>query len=312
MKGSVLSKSLMLIIFGSFLYYLWSHPDLFATIRGISYINVGILAVLGFLLYFFNVLILRTFLYTFNICIPISECFGISSISAIGNYLAPFGGGTVGKAVYLKRQYDLPYTGFLASMSAASILDFLWAGFLGSTVLIATGKIAYPWGQALLVVFLSLIIVPFMVLSINLRIYERRFFKVVRDALDGWKTISRNRELMVKVSLLLLAGHLVSSVELIAGYRAFSIKMSVSDAILLGAISSLASIMRFTPANIGIQEAVIALSSHLLGIGLGEGLLVAGLLRVVSMGVVFMSSGIYVIGFGNIMKGQAENEARQA
>lgn len=306
LKDSILSRLLLPIVLGGFLYYLWIHPDLFAAIRDINYINVGMLAGLGFLMLLSNSLMLRIFLYPFNIRIPVSECFGISSISAMGNYIISFGGGTVGKAVYLKRRYYFSYPAFLASMSAAFILDLLLASFLGSSMVILTGNISSPWGQTLLAVSFILGVVSFMVLFLDLRIYEGRVFKVIRDALDGWNSIRRDRGLLAKVSLLLLANHMFSSVELIAGYSAFSIKISIADAILLGAISSLASIMRFTPANIGLQEAVIASCSHLLGIGFSEGLLAAALLRVVSMGIVFSFGGLYMMGFGYRLKGQED------
>lgn len=300
-----LRSAFMTTVLIGFLYYMWIHPNLFTAIRGISYITIGILAVLGSLMFLLNVLILRIFLHTFNVSVTLRECFGISTISAMGNYLAPFGGGTAGKAVYLKRRYDFPYPTFLASMSAASILDLLWAGFIGSSVLVISWKISFLWGQALLAVFLTLMIVSLMALSLNPQAYDGRFLKPMRNVLDGWGRIRRDRDLIIKVSLLLLANYLLSSAELFAGYSAFSIKLGIADAILLSAISSMSSIVRVTPANIGIHEVIIASSSHLLGLGLGQGLLAAGLSRVISIGLIFSFGGLYMMSFG-YRKGQED------
>lgn len=286
---------LLMTVLSGFLYYIWISLDLFSAVKGVSYINVGILAILSFLMFLNNVLILRTFMRKFNVWTSIRECFGISAISAIGNSLAPFGGGTVGKAIYLKKQYDFPYPTFLASMSAASILDLLFAGFLGSSVLIVTGKVSYPWGKALILVFLTLMFLSLAGLSLNLRPCNGGFLKPIKNILDGWRRIRRDRNLIIKISLLLLANHLLSSAELFAGYSAFSIKISIADAILLGAISSISMIVKVTPANIGVYEAVVASSSHLLGLGLGEGLLVAGISRAVSMAIIFSASGLLIL-----------------
>lgn len=281
---------------------------MFAVIKDISYLNIAILAVLGFLILFLNGLMLKIFLYPFNISMSLSECFGVSAISAMGNYLAPFGGGTVGKAVYLKRRYDFPYSAFLALMSVTSILDILMAILLGSGVVIFTGNMLYPWKGAFLLLFLTLVIALVAVFSLNRLIPDIKFFKIARDALEGWRMLCGRRYMMTKISMLLLTNYLLSSAELFTGYGAFSVGISPADAILLSTISSLSSIIRFTPANIGFQEAVIASSSHLLGVGLREGLLAAGLLRVVSIGVIFLSGCFYMMVYGNL-KGQVGNES---
>lgn len=295
----ILVSTVLIIVLYVLAWRLIAGPEFMGMFNRVAPGFVFALAVVGFLSLLMNGIVLKAVLSPFDIRLPMGESFGIASITAMGNYLTLFGGGTAGKAVYLKRRYDFPYSKFLASMSAVSILDLMWVGFLGSSMLIVTYKILFPWGQALLSVFLILTVVSFLVLSFGSMFYEKRFFKNVKVALDGWEMIRSSRDLLLKVSLLLLANHLLSSAELFIGYSVFSINISVADAVLLGAISSLSSIIRFTPASIGIQEAVIASSSHLLNIGFGEGLLVAGFMRVVSTGIVFLFGGLCAIGFGN-------------
>jgi hypothetical protein len=48
-------------------------------------------------------------------------------------------------------------------------------------------------------------------------------------------------------------------------------------------MTSFSLLVRITPGNLGIQEAVVSLSSGLLGIGTGQGLLVSLLIRVATM-----------------------------
>lgn len=43
---------------------------------------------------------------------------------------------------------------------------------------------------------------------------------------------------------------------------------------------------KMTPANLGVQEAVVASSSYSLGIGFEKGLLAAGLVRVIARDIV--------------------------
>lgn len=295
MKKAWLKWALLLLTFGVIVNYFFNRPEVLGVVQEVNPNNILVLAGISCLCLLSYGLILNSLLRTFNISVPMHECFGIFSLSALGNYVTSFGGGTIGKAVYLKRRYRFPYTDFLASMSATHILNLFLASLLGCSVVSLTDWVSPSWGATAMAGFLlsgfltfGLLVYPF-----KFEINRIKIFKVMADVVDGWNIIKRDKGLIIKISLLLLVNHLLAAAELFAGYSAFSISVSIADVILLGVISCFSMVIRVTPANLGIHEVLVALSSHLLGVGFEEGLLAAGLLRVVSLFIAILSAGTF-------------------
>lgn len=288
---------LLLILLLVFVAYLLGHRDLWLVVREINSGSIAVLAGISSLLLLSNGMILKVLLGTFSLNISLRDCFGISALTAMGSYMASFVGGTFGKALYLKKRHDFPYSAFLSSMSAAHIIDFFWISLLGCSVIMMTGGLSAVWGPALLAGFLLLGFSALVLLVFSLRFSvnccEGKLFKAFADFMEGWRIIRRDRSLIGKISVLLLANQILTASELFVGYGAFSIKIGIAEVLLMGVITSISFVVKLTPANIGIQEGVIAFSSHLLGAGFDEGLLVAALLRVISLIVVFFFGGLF-------------------
>lgn len=264
-------------------------------ISHISFNSIFLLMFLNLLTFLSLGLILRNLLQSFDIRLSVSEGVGVASLTYMGNYLTIPGGGAVGKAVYLKRKYNFSYHNFFASMSATHILDLMYISILGITMVILCGGLSEVWGLPVISAFVvaGIISVWLVAFPFNFRNCRGKFFNTLRDVVEGWKIIRKDRLLIARISVLLLMNHLLAVLEVVVGYDVFSVEIGIVEAALLALISTLSTIVKITPANLGIQEAVIAASSHLLGIGFEEGLMVAGCLRLVAVVVTFFMGGVF-------------------
>lgn len=310
LRKGILRILLFWIVLGSLLYYLFDRPGIFESIMGVSLAWIAILPILGTFTLLLIGLVLKTLLFPFKIYPATLECFGISCLTAAGNCLTSVGGGTVGKAVYLKKKYDFPYPAFAASTLVAYILDILCASLLGIVVVIFSGNIWEDWGWKVLSVFMSTGLVASFLIAFrkNFTSHDRMFLKPLADISEGWDVIAKDKSLIANICLLVFVIHILAAVELFVGYTAISARIGISEVIIIVVVSSLSGIIRITPGNLGIQEAVVASSSFFLGIGFEKGLLAAGLVRVVAVSMIFLYSGIYSIGLSGLITAKAGDE----
>lgn len=293
LKRIVLQWLLLLLIAGAFFYIVFSRHELLNIVAGIEIEDIFFLAIISICSILSNSLTLKVVLNSFNVFPSLKECFGISSVNSMGNYLFTWGGGTVGKALYLKKRHGFSYSSLLSSTAATYILDLLCASVLGMISLTLVGGLDKSWGRSLFAgfFFLGILSVVLAMLPVSFTFFGERIGNVLREVAKGWRQIKGNRRLICKLVFLLLTNQLLNAAEIFVSYRAFSINVDMASSILMGVIASLSIVIKLTPANLGVQEGVIAFSSHMLGIGFGEGLLAAGLIRVVSLCVIFILGG---------------------
>ena len=297
--GLQVSRSLhilfLLLILVSLLYFLSMQKDTLLLLKGIRVEGLYILIAISPLFLLSNALILRSLLRLFNVKLILRECLGICSVTAVGNLLTAFGGGTITKAIYLERRHAFQYTAFLSSMSAVYLLDLLLVGFLGGAIIAFNGFLDSEKSLTVFGGFLCMGVASITLLLTPIRLKEGNGWIAdkLSNLFSGWKTIKGDSKLMVKIGLLLLLNNILAALELIAGYYSFSTVVEFPTALLIGMVTGLLNVVKLTPANLGVQEAVIAFSSTLMGIGFGEGLLAAALIRIVSMATVFVYAGIF-------------------
>ena len=276
-------------------YYLPSQFEVSAFLKDVDPKHIYVIAVINLLhllsmsLIFY--LLLRFYLVDFSLL----QSIGITAMSSIGNYVTSLGGGTIGKAYYLNKRHNFSYSAFISSIASIQVLDLLWISLLGCSAVVVCGWMLEVGGEGLFVVFLSVgfLVLVILVYAKCFRIDGTKPGMALGLVIKGWELICRDRELISKIAILLFINHILVAFELMTGYKTFGININFFEAILLGLCSSLSLIIKLTPANLGVQETVIAFSSQVIGIGFGEGLLVAGLLRVVSVIVVFLLGGIF-------------------
>lgn len=294
-KKIILKWLLLFLLSGIYGTYLYRRPEVLNIANSVEPSFFYIIAPFVFFSYLSGGLLLYALLRFFNLKCSIKECIGLSSLATLGNYTISLGGGTFGKALYLKMKYDFPYTLFIATVSASRLIDLFLASFIGifsvvfMDVIITAQLTLILWvflvfGMALLLV----IIVPFEAVK-----YEKKYLAVMAEILRGLELIKRDRALLAKICLLVFAHYMFIAIEIFYCFKAFSIDISMVASLLIVAVIIFSSVIMITPANVGIYEGGIAISAGLLGIGFDKGLLAAALSRAVCFVVTVFLVGVF-------------------
>lgn len=290
-----LSLIILIVIIFVLGAYVYRHAHEFTIISQINPLFLLPLFLCVFSIMLFNGLLTKLFVSLFGTKLTPKEWFGLAAITAMGNYLVPFRGGAASKALYLKKKHNFPYTTFLATFSAYYLLVFSVGSVLGLltlTLLHLTHQLT-DWRLFLFFLIVGLAIWGALRFSDYIPQGDSRFFKRWRNLNQGWQHIKGNKAFLVKIVSIIFLLYMAGSLQFYYVYRAISHEIPYLAALFIAILTSFSLFISITPGNLGVQESVIAIISKLLGLGFNEGLLVAGLLRVVLIGVAFTFGPIF-------------------
>jgi uncharacterized membrane protein YbhN (UPF0104 family) len=200
------------------------------------------------------------------------------------------------RAVLLNKRYGISYTTYLhvymlfAWMTA--VLNLGLASALSSTMLrgATTQERVLAWTLAVITV--AIVLAPFVVAPLLGRLrtgttWQARALAKLEDLAAAIATHGRNPRL---IGVVLVTG-LFSFGMWIAFFRValsgLGIEVGVGALALFLAIWQLSSLFIITPGNLGVQEIVYGVVCSAVGIGMAEGVVVSGLIRVIQYLVIF-------------------------
>jgi uncharacterized membrane protein YbhN (UPF0104 family) len=278
---------LVLVLVGIALY-LSSQPELLAALENMSPEAVLWLVVLRLLFLGTNGLFLRDSARKFGVRLVPREWFGLSIVTTMGNYIAPFSGGMIARAAYLKRRHAFPYAQFVALLTSYYLVSFWVIGVVGIAALSTLGTALRFYWQVL--VFFAAVVVSISALvafpSVTLP-WSNRLAQLVSTSLQGWALVKKDMPLLTRLMAFAFANIVWNGLSFWVAYGALGSPVSFRGALLVGLLAAFSILLNVTPGNLGVQEAVVSLSSELLGMGVGQGLLVALLIRAATLILVF-------------------------
>lgn len=285
-----LSLGLMLLIFGGIGWYLRANAHLLAAVGRLTWWEWLLLIGLRVFFLLLNGWMLRLFVAQLGVRLRWWEWSGLAYVTTLGNYLTPFSGGMLARATYLKSRHNLPYAHFLTLLAASYVVTFGGAALLGLGCLLWLGR--WTWQTAVVGLFLLAIMVAIAVLLVlpaeRLPLPENRLGTAARQMLTGWQQIRQDGGLLGRLLLLMVVSAMVNGLAFWLGYRAVATAaVPVAGALLVSLTAVFAVLLTITPGNLGVREALIGVTSELVGIGVGEGLVVALLIRMGTLATVF-------------------------
>jgi uncharacterized membrane protein YbhN (UPF0104 family) len=285
----------LLIFLGGLGYYFSLQKEMWTVLGEVNAEYVFIMAVIASLFFLSNAMILKILLESFEVNLSVKECLSISSLAGVGNLLTSPLGGTIGKAVYLKRKYTFSYMTFIAATSAVALINLNLAALMGGIAILVIGYSSHSLLAVFLCFFVAVnLLFCFLLFSPGkVETCRWKIFGRLSGIAKGLDLIRRDRKLVIKISFLLFFNFLLSIAELALSYGAFSIDISLVEVILIDVISLFSGIIKILPGNFGVYEGSVALSSQILGVGFREGLFAAGLVRVVSIFVMLIFGLIF-------------------
>jgi uncharacterized protein (TIRG00374 family) len=212
------------------------------------------------------------------------EWFGLSAMSAMGNYLTPFRGGAAVRAVYLKSRHDLSYARFLSTLSMLYVLTFATSAALGS---LASLTLYFRYGLLdgrMILTFLFLLLLPVLLfpamrllpklplLSLKddydgdeaswlSRILERTTMGL-NNVVEGWQIISENRRTLIHLVFASLFNASVTLLMIHFSFSAFMERLPLVESLVLSSFFMISSMIPLTPSGLGVAELVLVLASE--------------------------------------------------
>jgi len=283
-----LSIFLLLAIFAAIGYYFYHNRDLFQNLENIKFEQALILILLRLLFFGTNGLFLKEFAFVHNIKLRFIEWFGLPIVTTMGNHLTPLSGGMVIRAAYLKYKHHFPYSKFTTLLGATYLTGFWVAGLLGVLITIPlTQEQPEMWYATTvfgLIVFGTslLFVLPTFQLP-----WQNRFVGFFNRVLTGWNFIRHDKVLLLKLLIITLISALINGASYWLAYQALGVTIPFHKALLVSLVTVFSSMLSLTPGNLGVRETLVGLVSAAAGVGGGEGLLAALLVRIASLASAF-------------------------
>lgn len=265
--------TILIVIF--FIYYFINNREDLLLVLSTPLEYFIIIAVSFSILVLLDGIFIKVILKSFNKTLTVFESFYISTISYLGNYFLPMRGGAVIRSVYLKKKFDFSYSYFISTLYGFYIIVFLVNSFVA---LIALLIIQFKYGVVsiplyiffgLLFLFMLLLsLVKFPVEKIKGGKYKivNKVVNIVKDFLNGWNIIIKNKQLLISLILLTVGKFLTSTVLFFVEFKALDITVSFMNVILYNCLSGVSLLVSLTPGSLGIREGIFVITSDILGI----------------------------------------------
>lgn len=284
----IIAVIVLLVTVGAAWYFLQTNSQLLDALFSISWMQAAGLIILRILLLVVNGLFLRAFAAKYDVKLGWIEWFGLACVTAMGNFLTPLSGGLVARATYLKTRHHLAYSRFVTLLTANYLILFWAIGLVGLTISLPL----LPQSQSvwlLILSFLTVVVVVTLLFFVPVVKFhaDNRMTRLINTALEGWQLIKQDGRLLIELSIYTILTLLINGSMFWLAYTALGVSISPSAATLVSLLSLFAILVYITPGSLGIQEAIVSISSELLGAGVGQGLLVSLLIRAALVVVAF-------------------------
>lgn len=284
MNNRYLSIAILILVVAGLAAFLSSEKSLLPQLMHVDLTLMVCLVILRFLFLVTNGLFLKTYSDRFGIRLSVKEWLGLSIVTTMGNFVTPFSGGLMARAAYLKHRHGFSYADFTTSLAANYLVNFWVISLTGIVVLLFLGT-SSP-GMLPLVLFFAAATAVTSLLAV-VPVGELRggslLTKNLNQVLKGWTMIRKDRLFLEKLVLYVFVNIAINGLSFYLAYIALGSDVTFLASLVVSLLTSFSLLVNLTPGNLGIQEAVTSLSSALLGLGAGLGLLVALIIRAASL-----------------------------
>jgi len=231
----------------------------------------------------------------YKLKLKFKEWFGLSVVTTMGNYLAPFGSGMLLRGVYLKKKYGFSYKNFITTLATSYLTSFLLYSFIGIMITII---IYYQYNLFNTIFFLIFLItflscLGIMVLSPKIKNKKNKFLNKFEQIINNWKKMKKNYRLLIRLTLNDFFSLLNYSIRIFLAFYILGDKIPFISSVLISLVTLFSLIIGLTPASIGVKEALIAYSTTVIGKSFGLGIAVATIDRIIALIYVFFLGGLF-------------------
>jgi uncharacterized membrane protein YbhN (UPF0104 family) len=296
MLKKLLAGLLTLAIVAGLVLYGWFHRDEVASVELVSPLAlalcagavVGSIAVVGPLF--------QGMINELNRCVGLLECISLSVVTTAVNMLVPLQGGAGVRAVYLKHRHGFEYSNFLATLYGYQVLRVLVCavGAAVAVLVMVLGEgreisVALLAGVAVCVgVSLAACCLPRIPVTGNW-LGDR-----LASFTEGWHVLRANPKCLARMTFWVTLQLATEVLTFWAACSAIGVQLSAAEAIVIGTLSILATVVGLTPGGLGLYEAMAAFVSSAVALNPVHSVMAALLARFVLLAVLFVLTPLAV------------------
>jgi len=294
-KKRIFQIVILIILIAWFGVYLHQHLEEFQQLKIANFFYAIPLGMLFICLLINNGLIVKYLLEPFEITLKFKEWFGLSVITSLGNYLTPFRGGAIARAVYLKKIHQFSYSHFLSTLAGIYIVIFLVYSLFG---LSAMTLLNYYYGifNALIFVFflgLFLFLLAIIVFSPEIKKTKYSFINKCIEVINGWHLVKSNKKVLFATTLITIINVVIMVLMMLLEFKIFGVNIGLLNILFLSIISTFGSFISITPGALGIKEAIVAFTATVINLPISQVLAVSILDRAVGLAIIFILGPIF-------------------
>lgn len=283
-----------LLFVGLGLWYALANPKDFERIRNVRLASLLQVAAALVASCFVGGALMNLFLRYFGITLPWYRWLGLFVIMAAGNIVTPLRGGTGFFAAYLKTQHGLSLKRFGLMLVGTSVLSALVNSALALVGLAIMWRTENWVNVPLVMVASAVLAVCIATLFLpDPKPSERRIWKHVVRALNGWHALVNHRGLLWRALLLSIGQTLSQMLGMWLVYRGLGTNVPPEAMLWIMSLSIMTSIIALTPASLGPYDAALGGLAALYGLTKEQWLAAGAVYRAMSFVTIFALAGLF-------------------
>ena len=281
------------------IFYLWRHSDELMKMLSLSLFDILSLALLFVATQYLNGLRLKLLLNKVGVGLGNKECFHLSNVNTMANYL-PLKGGTLATALYFKNRHNVSYGKFANVVIANQVFYLLTIGLTSSFLILISYFINGVFFADLFYFFCLLSFVMALSVFVLKLMTGTKFFpglkleKINKITSEANSILNDSRLLtgLLYINILAIAA---MALRFLIAFRALSYKTSFILPFMAAQVKTLAVLVNLTPSGIGVAELSAGIVSGLTDKNMNIGIYAASIDRIVSILTLFVIFTIAVI-----------------
>ena len=299
MQKQTLKKGLSMALFAALMallgLYLYHKRDDLKELLTFDAATVAWILVLALGACIANSVYHKLILDTYRMPLTLTDWMGVVFVANVLAFVLPLRADWVYSATYYKRTKGFAYVKSVSVAAGNIIFTVVFALLQMLAALVCTGLLEGQWPAVLWLVWAActLAVGAFIVLSLFFQDRMPAFltrYRKVQEIVTGFNDLLRNKALLWKLLACLTANNLLHLFLFMACFQAIGMKVTIYQALFYNSINRLSSMVAIVPNNLGIKEAVMGVSSRLMGDLFQNGVVVS-LLHSVALMVVYLVVG---------------------
>lgn len=287
----VFKTAIGVLLIVSILIYLNQNANLVAAFGRVSASDLVFLVALSVLVLVLLGLQFKTLSSMFSVRLIFREWFGLTSINAMLNLAIPAKAGLLVRGAYLKKKHRFPFSRYAKLLISSHLMMMGVIALIGLGLSIYIPSLDAQRRQYLGLFFSSILIGLFVVIhlapSVMTKIRSHRIRSICKLAhvFPVFRKSSAQLWLVFIVTLVFL--NILWAIKLQYSFSILAPVPEFTHILLIQCMVGLSLVISFTPGNLGIKEAAVAIGAGLLNIPIEIALIASLIDRATSMIAIF-------------------------